>query len=151
MERTEIEELLERMGALVEGDAAGIDSRALMQDPIVTNRLAVELLQRIDRDSKPEVVVAPAGEASYFGYSVALAAWTRFLYAEQGEAGLRLAEGTQLKKKERALIVMDGYDAELAAGLTALVEAAGAKPLAVLSIAPAAGDDASACPRVSLL
>lgn len=150
MEQIEIIEQLERMEALIEG-GAGIDSRALMQDPIVANRLAVELLQRIDHDSKPEVVVSPAGEASYFGYSVALSSWTRFLYAEPNEGGYRLAEGTHLKKKERALIVLDGYDADVARGLVGLVEEAGAKPLAVLSLTASEGDSSVSCPQVSLL
>lgn len=151
MEQTEIIEQLKRMDALVEGAQPCIDSRALMQDPIVTNRLAVELLQRIDHDSKPETVLAPAGEASYFGYSVALAAWTRFLYADEVEGAYRLAEGTQLKKKERVLIVVDSYDADVVAALVGLVEAAGAKPLAVLSAAPSVSDSRVACPQVSLL
>lgn len=150
MEQNEITEQLERMGALVE-DGKGIDSRALMQDPIVSNRLAVEVLQRIDRDSKPEVVIAPAGEASYFGYSVALASWTRFLYAEESEGVYRLAEGTTLKKKERALIVLDGYDDTIARGLVDLAEKAGAVPLAVLSLTGPRGESGVSCPQVSLL
>ncbi len=86
MEITEIKDLLNKMNALAE-DTESIDSVALMQDPIVLNRLAVELLQQVDRDSKPELVIAPEGIESYFGYSVALAAWMRFLCAHKAEDG----------------------------------------------------------------
>lgn len=72
MEIAEIKDLLNKMNAFAE-DGDSLDSTALMQDPIVLNRLAVELLQQIDRDAKPELVIAPEGIESYFGYSVALA------------------------------------------------------------------------------
>ena len=80
MEIAEIKDLLNKMNAFAE-DGDSLDSAALMQDPIVLNRLAVELLQQIDRDVKPELVIAPEGIESYFGYSVALAAWMRFVSA----------------------------------------------------------------------
>lgn len=152
METQEIIDLLNKMGALgAEEDAPRIASRALMQDPIVTNRLAVELLQKLDRDLKPEAVLAPAGEASYFGYSVALAAWMRFLYATADEGGFTLPEGTNLNKKERVLIVLDGYDEDVAAGLVAAVRDAGAKPLAVLSLSAPTAETAHGCPTLSLI
>ena len=49
MEIAEIKDLLNKMNAFAE-DGDSLDSAALMQDPIVLNRLAVELLQQIDRD-----------------------------------------------------------------------------------------------------
>ena len=69
MEIAEIKDLLNKMNAFAE-DGDSLDSAALMQDPIVLNRLAVELLQQIDRDVKPELVIAPEGIESYFGYSL---------------------------------------------------------------------------------
>ena len=60
MEIAEIKDLLNKMDAFVDDDDS-LDSVALMQDPIVLNRLAVELLQQVDRDSKPELVIAPEG------------------------------------------------------------------------------------------
>ena len=60
MEISEIKDLLTKMNALAE-EGEPLDSVALMQDPIVLNRLAVELLQQVDRDSKPELVIAPEG------------------------------------------------------------------------------------------
>ena len=86
MEIAEIKDLLNKMNAFAE-DGDSLDSTALMQDPIVLNRLAVELLQQIDRDAKPELVIAPEGIESYFGYSVALAAWMRFVSAQVGNQG----------------------------------------------------------------
>ena len=80
MEIAEIKDLLNKMNAFAE-DGDSLDSTALMQDPIVLNRLAVELLQQIDRDAKPELVIAPEGIESYFGYSVALGAGMRLVRA----------------------------------------------------------------------
>ena len=51
MEIAEIKDLLNKMNAFAE-DGDSLDSTALMQDPIVLNRLAVELLQQIDGDAK---------------------------------------------------------------------------------------------------
>ena len=87
MEIAEIKDLLNKMNAFAE-DGDSLDSAALMQDPLVLNRLAVELLQQIDRDVKPELVIAPEGIESYFGYSVALAAWMRFVSAQVGKDGV---------------------------------------------------------------
>lgn len=46
MEIAEIKDLLNKMNAFAE-DGDSLDSAALMQDPIVLNRLAVELLRRL--------------------------------------------------------------------------------------------------------
>lgn len=134
MEITEIKDLLNKMNALAE-DAESIDSVALMQDPIVLNRLAVELLQQVDRDSKPELVIAPEGIESYFGYSVALAAWMRFLCAHKAEDdSFSLPEGTEVKKNEKAILVLDEYSEEAAKALVSLAEEEGAKVVAVLAL-----------------
>lgn len=134
MEITEIKDLLNKMNALAaEGDA--IDSVALMQDPIVLNRLAVELLQQVDRDSKPELVIAPEGIESYFGYSVALAAWMRFIGAQKAEDGsFALPEGVSIEKNEKTIVVLDEYNEEAARALASLAEAQGAKVVAVLAL-----------------
>ena len=152
MDTTEVVELLTKMGALIERDGLrAIDSRSLMQDPIVTNRLAVELLQHLDRDAKPEVVIAPSGEGSYFGYSVALAAWMRFLYAEEHAGSLVLAAGTSLKKNERALVVFDSFDASRAQALVDLITSQGGRPLAVLALTGGDGMDELSYPTITLI
>lgn len=134
MEISEIEDLLKKMNAL-EDEGKSVNSVAMMQDPIVANRLAVELLQKVDRDAKPELVVAPEGIDSYFGYSVALAAWMRFLCAKKAEDGsLALPAGTSIKKNEKTILVIDSYDEDTAKELIELVGKHGAMPVAILSL-----------------
>lgn len=134
MEQSEIIELLTKMGAL-HGKESALDSVALMQDPIVVNRLAVELLQRLDPDTKPEVVLAPAGIESYFGYSCALAAWTRFSSVSFNDQQVpTLPDGVSLAKKQKVLLVFDQLDVEKAAAMVRLVKESGAKVSAVLAL-----------------
>lgn len=134
MEIAEIKDLLNKMDAFVDDDDS-LDSVALMQDPIVLNRLAVELLQQVDRDSKPELVIAPEGVESYFGYSVALAAWMRFVSAQPGEDGsFELPVGVEVKKNEKTILVLDSYSEEKANALVSLAQAEGVKVVAILSL-----------------
>ena len=151
MNTTEIKDLLENMHALV-GDETGIhiDPVQLMQDPIVTNRLAVELLQQVDREAKPELVLAPAGVDSYFGYSVALAAWMRFGICEFQQKDHSLTASLDIKKKEKVIIVLDTFNLKRAQVYQAFVEAQGAKVVAILSLV---GGDSSklSLPCLSLL
>ena len=134
MEIAEIKDLLNKMDAFVDDDDS-LDSVALMQDPIVLNRLAVELLQQVDRDSKPELVIAPEGVESYFGYSVALAAWMRFVSAQPGEDGsFELPAGVEVKKNEKTILVLDSYSEEKANSLVSLAQAEGVKVVAILSL-----------------
>ncbi|OKY81201.1 MAG: hypothetical protein BHV62_03805 [Eggerthella sp. 51_9] len=126
MEIAEIKDLLNKMNAFAE-DGDSLDSTALMQDPIVLNRLAVELLQHIE---------------SYFGYSVALAAWMRFVSAQVGKDGVfELPAGVEVKKNEKTILVLDTYSEEKANALMSLALAEGAKVVAVLSLT---GSDAHA-------
>ncbi len=144
MEISEIKDLLKKMNAF-DDEGNAVDSVAMMQDPIVANRLAVELLQRVDRDAKPELVVAPEGIDSYFGYSVALSAWMRFLCAQKSEDGsFALPAGTSINKNEKTILVIDSYDEATAQSLIDLVSKQGAKPVAILSLigpSEAAGHD----------
>ena len=134
MEIAEIRDLLNKMNAFVD-DGDSLDSAALMQDPIVLNRLAVELLQQVDRDIKPELVIAPEGVESYFGYSVALAAWMRFVGARTGEGGtFELPAGVEVKKNEKTILVLDSYSEDKANALVSLAQAEGAKVVAILSL-----------------
>lgn len=134
MEISEIEDLLKKMNAL-EDEGKSVNSVAMMQDPIVANRLAVELLQKVDREAKPELVVAPEGIDSYFGYSVALSAWMRFLCAQKSEDGsFSLPAGTSIKKNEKTILVVDSYNEDTANALIEAVTKQGAKPVAILSL-----------------
>lgn len=133
MEQAEVRELLKKMNALVETDEGEcIDSAALMEDPIVSNRLAVELLQKLDRDLKPELVLAPAGVESYFGYSVALSAWMRFGLLEV--AGDECASTTVVKKKEKVVLVLDTLVDDVALNAIKYVEEREGKVVAILSL-----------------
>ena len=52
--------------------------------------------------AKPELVIAPEGIESYFGYSVALAAWMRFVSAQVGKDGVfELPAGVEVKKTKK--------------------------------------------------
>ena len=134
MKIAEIRDLLNKMNAFVD-DGDSLDSAALMQDPIVLNRLAVELLQQVDRDSKPELVIAPEGIESYFGYSVALAAWMRFITAQTREGGtFELPVGVEVRKNEKTILVLDSYSEEKANAVVSLAQAEGAKVVAILSL-----------------
>ncbi|WP_251197975.1 hypothetical protein [Anaerotardibacter muris] len=110
MERAEIIDLLQRMNALpadvdsVEPDAIQIDSFRLVEDPIVTNRIAVEALQQLPRDHKFDVVLASNEASKLFAYALATAAWARFAYADL-ENGEGLANGYTIKKGENVLMV----------------------------------------------
>ena len=66
METAEIQELLEKMNVLKKQEQSlSINPQALMVDPIVSNKLAVELLQKVDREAKPEIVLSLSGVDSY--------------------------------------------------------------------------------------
>ena len=133
-----------------------INSAAYMQDPIVANRLSVELLQRLGEQSKPEVVIAPAGAPSYFGYSLALTAWARFTYVTQNAAGKwELPEGVSLAAKQRVIIALDTFDEQMALSLVNFVDSYHAKPIALLSLTGVENKTifgtGSACKCISLL
>ncbi len=151
MNNAEIKEALSQLEAFGGEGEPSVKARALMQDPIVANRLAVELLQKIDPGKKPALVLSPAGEASYFGYSAALASWTRFLYADIDGAKAALPSDTEIKQKERTLVVLDHFDVAVVSALLDLLHASQATPLAVLCIAGADVEDVEGVPVLSLL
>lgn len=152
METSEIRELLEQMHALVEEDGAqSVDSVALMQDPILANRLAVELLQNIDQNKKPELVLSGAGVNSYFGYSVALTGWMRFGFCDEDEQGtLSIHPGVAFKKKQKALVVLDAFDEAKAQAYVDLCKKEGLNLIAILCVV-GAKDASLEVPCFSLL
>ena len=88
MERAEVIDILTRMKALPEdvesldSSAATFDAYRLLEDPIVTNRIAVEALQQLPRNYKFDVVLAANEESKLLAYAIATAAWARFAYAD---------------------------------------------------------------------
>lgn len=133
METTEIQELLEKMKVLVRDEqGTSINSEALMVDPIVSNKLAVELLQKVDREAKPEVVLSLPGVDSYFAYNVALSAWMKFGIGEETSEGI--SSSLALKKKDKVIVVLDTFDEALAQKFIDFVESYEANVVAVLSL-----------------
>ena len=106
MERAEVIDILTRMKALPE-DVESLDSSAvtfdayrLLEDPIVTNRIAVEALQQLPRNYK----LAANEESKLLAYAIATAAWARFAYADL-ESGEGLTNGFRIDKDEKVLMV----------------------------------------------
>lgn len=150
MNQSEVKDLLGKMDALIEEEGvSSVCSEAIMQDPIVTNRLAVELLQQIDRDTKFDAVVTPSGTQSYFGYSVALAAWVRFVPATVSEGTATLL--APLSKKEKVLVVLDSCNEEVAKALLGAVSNQGSKAISVLSLCSQGVAEVEGLPILSLL
>ena len=133
MDKQEVRDLLDKMGALESSDSdLSINARALMADPIVSNKLAVELLQKVDRESKPELVLSLPGIDSYFAYNVALSAWMRFGICETLDQ--EVSASLSVKKKEKVVIVLDTYNEAIAQKIISFVESKNAKVVAVLSL-----------------
>lgn len=133
MSPEEIQDLLEKMNALQTSDGvSSIISASLMIDPIVSNKLAVELLQKVDRESKPEIVLSLPGNDSYFAYNVALSAWMKFGTCENTDDGIK--PSLDLKKKDKVIIVIDTFNEDIAQKFIDYIESCEARPVAVLSL-----------------
>lgn len=80
MERAEVIDILTRMKALPEDvesldpNAVTFDAYRLLEDPIITNRIAVEALQQLPRNYKFDVVLAANEESKLLAYAIATAA-----------------------------------------------------------------------------
>lgn len=133
MDKQEVRDLLDKMGALGSSDSdLSVNAQALMADPIVSNKLAVELLRKLDRESKPELVLSLPGIDSYFAYNVALSAWMRFGICEI--LGQEVSASLSIKKNEKVVIVLDTYNEAIAQKIISFVESKNAKVVAVLSL-----------------
>ena len=129
MQTSEIQELLEKMNVLEKQEQGlSINPQALMVDPIVSNKLAVELLQKVDREAKPEIVLSLSGADSY----IALSAWMKFGVCdfESGE----ITSSLSLKKKDKVIVVLDTFNEEIAQKMISFVESKEARVMAVLSL-----------------
>lgn len=154
MKQEEIVEILTKTGCLneEEKDSPSLDSMRLLEDPIVTNRLAVELLQQLPNDTKFDVVLCLHNDEMLFAYSVATAAWARFVCAEVNEGEVSLLNGGTIVKGNKVLIVDDIVDdsSEISA-LVNEVESRKAKIIGVTSLVSFATDEASGVATYSLL
>lgn len=110
MERSEIIDILTRMNALpadvesIDPTEVTFDAYRLSEDPIVSNRIAVEAIQLLPRDRKFEVVLPANKESELFAYALAMAAWARFATLDH-ESGEGLAHGYTINNGEQVLIV----------------------------------------------
>ena len=109
-----------------------INPQALMVDPIVSNKLAVELLQKVDREAKPEIVLSLSGVDSYFAYNIALSAWMKFGVCDFESE--EITSSLSLKKKDKVIVVLDTFNEEIAQKLISFVESKEARVMAVLSL-----------------
>lgn len=134
MNPEEIQDILSKMGALQKDEnekIIGIDMNTLMGDPIVSNRLGVELIQRLPPNYKFEAIVTPAGDGTYFGYATAMAAWARFVIADYNDSWL-LHHDQEIRNKEKVIVLYDKtWDDDLDA-LLEYVESLGGKIAGVL-------------------
>ncbi len=138
MKQEEIVEILTKTGCLDETNNGNpsIDSMRLLEDPIVTNRLAVELLQQLPHDTKLDAVLCLHNDGMLFAYSVATAAWARFVCAEVDKGVVSFLNGGEITKGNKVLIVDDVVDdsSEIAA-LVADLENRKAKVIGIISLA----------------
>ena len=145
MERSEIIDILARMNALpADADSLApeqieFDIYRLVEDPIITNRLAVEAIQQLPRNYKFDVVLATDEASQLFAYALAMAAWARFAYAD-GQEGL--VNDYRINKDEKVLIVRatvdEGTSLEDAVDLIADAKAKNAGAISLIALGDAA-------------
>lgn len=137
MKQEEIVEILTKTGCLNEDgcDKPVINSMKLLEDPIVTNRLAVELLQQLPNDTKLDTILCLHNDEMLFAYSVATAAWARFVSVEVTDGKVSFLNGSDVVKGNKVLIVDDVLDddSEIAALVTE-IEKREAKVIGVTSL-----------------
>ena len=138
-----------------------VEKARVFEDPAATVVLAREIASWYDR---VQAVVSPAVGALPLGFAVALAAGSRFLYAEREEGRMTLRRGFRIDTGERVLVVEDvvttgGSAAEVwelgaslgaeRLGVAALVDRSTAElpfPLRALATVRADTYDPSECP-----
>ena len=91
-------------------------------------------LQKVDRESKPELVLSLPGIDSYFAYNVALSAWMRFGIC-QVTLDQEVSASLSVKKNEKVVVqALDTYNEAIAQKIISFVESKNAKVVAVLSL-----------------
>lgn len=118
MNPNEVRDMLERVGALFDGHfklSSGrhsdvyVQKQRVFEHPRLTASLGEALAARFSEGGGPtfNVVVSPALGAITFGFAVAHAAHTRFLFTERVDGAMSLRRGQQLGRQDRVLIVED--------------------------------------------
>lgn len=143
MRAEEVETLLLERGALLEGHfilSSGLHSARYMQCArALEHPCDAESLGRALAALAPsgvETVVSPALGGVLIGHEVARALGRRFVFTEREASGaMALRRGFELREGERVVVVEDVVTTAKSSGeVVALVEAAKARALAVLSI-----------------
>ena len=148
MNQEEVVRLLSEKGAVRTGHfllSSGkhsdtyVEKARVFEDPALTMKLADEVAGWQDDVA---LVVSPAVGALPFGFAVALATGSRFLYAERQDGAMKLRRGFTIKPDERALIVEDVITTGGSAGeVYALVVEAGADAVGVAALVDRSSGD----------
>jgi len=112
----QVKELLEKTKAIRTGHfrlTSGRHSDTYIQCarvceyPEITNLLATEAVDRLPQDVAAELVVAPAVGGIVFGYAVAQALGTRFVFAEREEGVMTLRRAFEVGQGTKVLVAED--------------------------------------------
>ena len=114
MNTNEIMEVMERRGAVLRGHFVLSSGRhsdlfvqkfRVLEDPRLAQRFGESIAGEFDNDF--DVVAAPAVGAVVLGFSAALAAGVRFVFAERAADELAFRRGFHIAPHERVLVVED--------------------------------------------
>lgn len=140
MNEAEILEALEGRGAVMRGHfrlSSGRHSDVFVQkfrvfeDPLLTRTMGEQMAQLYENEPF-DTVASPAIGAIVLGYSVALAAASRSIFAEREGDEMTFRRGFTLEPDERVLVVEDVVTTGASAReVVELVKAAGATPVGV--------------------
>lgn len=146
MELSELKDTLGNIGAIDRNDSASdgllaLDVDRLIEDPICTNSVVVDLLHLLPRNVRPEAVLSLSDDA-LFGFALATAAWARFYYADpvgkrttDGNASLELNHGFAIPKGRKVVVVASkADDAAQLASLVDLARACDAEVIGVMAL-----------------
>ncbi len=127
----------------------------LLEDPILTNKLVVEMFQGFDSQlkiQKDAKVILSYEDDQLFGFMTAAVAWCRFLYASKKDDGATFERGFVMNKNEGLVLAIPVLsDKEQVDALVELANKAEAKVLAIVSLANYLPKDALSIPISSLL
>ncbi|MDO5335494.1 MAG: hypothetical protein Q4F23_05430 [Coriobacteriia bacterium] len=127
----------------------------LLEDPITTNRLIVELFQGFDpllQVQKRTKCILAADEDKLFGFMGAAVGWCRSLYADVKGESASFGHGFVLNKKEGVILAVPVIeDAAKVNALASLVKRADAQLVGIICLANCLDGDELPAPVSSLL
>lgn len=124
----------------------------ILEDPALTTRLAQAAVAGLPEDLDIDLVAAPAVGGLVIGFAVAQALGVKFIFTERENGRMVFRRAFKVPEGARVLVVEDvvttgGSVAEV----IALVEAAGARVVGVVSLIDRGGDKAFSSPAWPLL